>query len=30
MWLDVYNNADTAARTLPNNSQFKCYDGMHN
>jgi IPT/TIG domain len=28
-WLDVYNNG-TAAHTIPNNSQFKCYDGMHN
>jgi hypothetical protein len=26
-WLDVYNNTP---HTLPNNSQFKCYDGMHN
>jgi len=26
-WLDVYNNTPHA---LPNNSQFKCYDGMHN
>ena len=30
MWLDVYNNAGTPAHTLPSNSQFKCYDGMHN
>src|SRR6267143_873782 len=30
MWLDVYNNGGTPAHTLPNNSQFKCYDGMHN
>jgi hypothetical protein len=30
MWLDVYNNGGTPANTLPNNSQFKCYDGMHN
>ncbi len=29
-WLDVYNNGGTPAHTLPNNSQFKCYDGMHN
>ncbi|HWS61137.1 MAG TPA: hypothetical protein VN325_00155 [Steroidobacteraceae bacterium] len=29
-WLDQYNNGGTAAHTLPNNSQFKCYDGMHN
>ena len=30
MWLDVYANAGTAAHNLPNNAQFKCYDGMHN
>ena len=34
MYLDFYNNVQhgTAAspRALPNNSQFKCYDGMHN
>jgi Abnormal spindle-like microcephaly-assoc'd, ASPM-SPD-2-Hydin len=30
MWLDQYNNGGTAAHTIPNNSQFKCYDGMHN
>ncbi|MBV9698392.1 MAG: choice-of-anchor D domain-containing protein, partial [Gammaproteobacteria bacterium] len=29
-WLDEYNNGGTPAHTLPNNSQFKCYDGMHN
>jgi hypothetical protein len=29
-YLDVYNNGGTPAHTLPNNSQFKCYDGMHN
>ena len=29
-FLDVYNNGGTPAHTLPNNSQFKCYDGMHN
>src|SRR6201987_4124953 len=29
-WLDQYNNGGTAAHTLPNNAQFKCYDGMHN
>src|SRR5438874_3711679 len=29
-WLDTYNNGGTPAHTLPNNSQFKCYDGMHN
>ncbi|HSS24111.1 MAG TPA: hypothetical protein VLL82_06855, partial [Mycobacterium sp.] len=30
MFLDVYNNGGTPAHTIPNNSQFKCYDGMHN
>jgi hypothetical protein len=30
MWLDLYNNAGTPAHTIPNNSQYKCYDGMHN
>jgi hypothetical protein len=30
MWLDAYNNNGTPAHTIPNNSQFKCYDGMHN
>ena len=30
MYLDAYNNGGTAAHTIPNNSQFKCYDGMHN
>jgi hypothetical protein len=30
MFLDVYNHNGTAANTIPNNSQFKCYDGMHN
>ena len=31
-YLDVYNNQHngTALHTIPNNSQFKCYDGMHN
>src|SRR5438876_8090733 len=29
MSLDVYNNGGTPAHTVPNNSQFKCYDGMH-
>jgi len=30
-YLDVYNNGGTTpAHTIPNNSQFKCYDGMHN
>src|SRR3989440_509736 len=30
MWLDAYNNGGTPAHTIPSNSQFKCYDGMHN
>jgi hypothetical protein len=30
MWLDVYNHGGTPANTIPNHSQFKCYDGMHN
>src|SRR4029077_16328155 len=30
MWLDMYNNGGAPAHTIPNNSQFKCYDGMHN
>src|SRR5947208_6254711 len=30
MWLDTYNNGGTPAHTIPSNSQFKCYDGMHN
>jgi hypothetical protein len=30
MWLDVYDNGGTPAHTIPYNSQFKCYDGMHN
>jgi len=32
-YLDVYNSQHIAgytAHTIPNNSQFKCYDGMHN
>jgi hypothetical protein len=31
-FLDVYNNMHngTPLHTVPNNSQFKCYDGMHN
>jgi hypothetical protein len=31
-YLDVYNNQHNATplHTVPNNSQFKCYDGMHN
>ena len=29
-WLDQYNHGGVAAHTIPNNSQFKCYDGMHN
>jgi hypothetical protein len=28
-YLDFYNHP-TAATPLPNNSQFKCYDGLHN
>jgi hypothetical protein len=30
MWLDMYSNGGTPAHTIPNNSQYKCYDGMHN
>ena len=31
MWLDVYNaNAGHTGNTVPYNSQYKCYDGMHN
>ncbi len=31
-FLDVYNNQHngTPVHTVPNNSQYKCYDGMHN
>jgi hypothetical protein len=31
-FLDVYNNQHygTPLHTVPNNSQYKCYDGMHN
>ena len=31
-YLDLYNSqhGGPAAHTIPNNSQFKCYDGMHN
>ena len=31
-YLDWYNSqhGGSAVTTLPNNSQFKCYDGMHN
>ena len=31
-YLDLYNSqhGGPAVHTLPNNSQFKCYDGMHN
>jgi hypothetical protein len=31
-YLDVYNNQHngTPLHPIPNNSQFKCYDGMHN
>ncbi len=30
MWLDVYAHGGTPTHTIPNNSQYKCYDGMHN
>jgi hypothetical protein len=30
MWLDMYNNGGTPAHTIPDNSQYKCFDGMHN
>jgi hypothetical protein len=30
MYLDAYNNGGTPAHTIPYNSQYKCYDGMHN
>ena len=29
-YLDMYNHGVAATQPLPNNSQFKCYDGMHN
>jgi hypothetical protein len=29
-WLDMYNNGGIPAHSMPNNAQFKCYDGMHN
>lgn len=29
-WLDLYLNNGTPSHTLPYDSQFKCYDGMHN
>jgi hypothetical protein len=31
-YLDVYNNQHNGGtlHTIPNNSQYKCYDGMHN
>jgi hypothetical protein len=31
-WLDIYNSqhGGPAVTQLPNNSQYKCYDGMHN
>jgi len=31
-WLDLYNSqhGGSAVTPLPNNAQFKCYDGMHN
>jgi hypothetical protein len=30
MWLDAYNHGGTAQNALPNDAQYKCYDGMHN
>jgi hypothetical protein len=30
MFLDAYNNGGMPAHTIPYNSQYKCYDGMHN
>jgi len=32
MWLDAYNfqHGGAAPRALPSNSQYKCFDGMHN
>ena len=30
MYLDAYNNGGTPKNTIPYNSQYKCYDGMHN
>jgi hypothetical protein len=30
MWLDEYGSGGAPVHTVPNNSQFKCYDGMHN
>ncbi len=29
-YLDAYNNGGVPAHTIPFNSQYKCYDGMHN
>ena len=29
-WLDLYNNSGTPQHALPYDSQYKCYDGMHN
>jgi IPT/TIG domain len=29
-WLDTYNNGGTPTHTMPYNSRYKCYDGMHN
>ena len=29
-YLDAYNNNGTPSHTIPYNSQYKCYDGMHN
>src|SRR5579883_256150 len=30
MYLDAYSNGGTPQFTIPNHSQFKCFDGMHN
>lgn len=29
-WLDLYNNNGNVTHALPYDSQYKCYDGMHN
>ncbi len=29
-WLDLYNNNGVPSHAIPHDSQFKCYDGMHN
>lgn len=29
-WLDLYNNNGSPTHNLPYDSQYKCYDGMHN